>query len=481
MNLYNRIMKLYNTLTREKDELPDPILQKIITMYSCGPTVYDETHIGHMRKFTMDDVLKRSLRFLGYEVTHVMNITDVGHLTGDDDSGEDKLEKGAKKHGKTVWDVAKEYEEKFWETMIALGIDQQDIKVMHATKCIPDMIALNKRLEEKGFTYQTDEALYFAVAKFPSYGTLSGQKIEDKKQAARSEVNIDPGKKHPADFALWFKRVGRFADHTMHWESPWGDGFPGWHIECSAMAMKGLNAETIDVHTGGIDHIPVHHENEIAQSEAATGKPFVKWWVHHAFLQVDGEKMSKSKENFYTLKDIHDRKVDPLTLKYLFLQTHYRKPMNFTWEAAHAAATAYEQLQSIYQDLKKQAAGTKITHEQNLSGNAQFMLNTFKKDISDDLNTARLLGNVWYMLKEEHLKPEDQLFLLDQVNKIFGLNLNGKKQHESIPVAVQSLAKQRLQARTDKNFQKSDDLRKQIEDHGYTIEDADGTYVIKKK
>ncbi|PIZ62139.1 cysteine--tRNA ligase [Candidatus Roizmanbacteria bacterium CG_4_10_14_0_2_um_filter_39_13] len=474
-------MKLYNTLTREKDELPAPILQKSITMYSCGPTVYDETHIGHMRKFTMDDVLKRSLRFLGYEVKHVMNITDVGHLTGDDDSGEDKLEKGAKKQGKTVWDVAKEYEEKFWDTMKALKIDQDDIIVMHATQCIDDMIALNKKLEEKGFTYQTDEALYFDVTMFDGYGKLSGQKMEDKKQAVRSEVNIDPGKKHPADFALWFKKVGRFADHTMHWESPWGDGFPGWHIECSAMAMKGLQSETIDIHTGGIDHIPVHHENEIAQSEAATGKPFVRWWVHHAFLQVDGEKMSKSKGNFYTLKDLYDRKVDPLTLKYLFLQTHYRKPMNFTWEAAQAAAKAYEQLQSIYYDLKQQANGTKITHAQDLSGTAQFMLNTFKKDISDDLNTARLLGNVWYMLKEEKLKPEDQLFLLDHVNTIFGFNLSGKEHNESIPDEIQSLADQRLQARTEKDFQKSDDLRKQIENNGYTIEDTNDGYVIKKK
>ncbi|PJC34112.1 cysteine--tRNA ligase, partial [Candidatus Roizmanbacteria bacterium CG_4_9_14_0_2_um_filter_39_13] len=235
-------MKLYNTLTREKDELPEPILQKTITMYSCGPTVYDETHIGHMRKFTMDDILKRSLRFLGYEVKHVMNITDVGHLTGDDDSGEDKLEKGAKIQGKTVWDVAKEYENKFWETLTALGIDQDDITVMHATECIDDMIAIIKKLEAKGYTYQTDEALYFDVTKFETYGKLSGQKLEDKKQGARSDVNIDPGKKHPAEFALWFKRVGRFADHTMHWESPWGEGFPGWHIECSAMAMKGLSS-----------------------------------------------------------------------------------------------------------------------------------------------------------------------------------------------------------------------------------------------
>ena len=474
-------MKLYNTLTREKDELPEPILQKTITMYSCGPTVYDETHIGHMRKFTMDDILKRSLRFLGYEVKHVMNITDVGHLTGDDDSGEDKLEKGAKIQGKTVWDVAKEYENKFWETLTALGIDQDDITVMHATECIDDMIAIIKKLEAKGYTYQTDEALYFDVTKFETYGKLSGQKLEDKKQGARSDVNIDPGKKHPAEFALWFKRVGRFADHTMHWESPWGEGFPGWHIECSAMAMKGLSSETIDIHTGGIDHIPVHHENEIAQSEAATGKPFVKWWVHHAFLQVEGEKMSKSKENFYTLKDLKDRNIDPLVMRYLFAQTHYRKPMNFTWEAVTAAAKAYQQLQSIYQDLKQQADGKEISHVQNLSGKGQFMLDTFRKDISDDLNTAKLLGDIWYMLKKEQVKPEDQIYLLDRINKVLGFDLNTKQAPETIPNDIELLAQNRLQARNDNNFQKSDELRKQIEDAGYSIEDADDGYVIQKK
>jgi len=472
-------MRIYDTKERRKIDF-ESIEPGVVKLYTCGPTVYDETHIGHMRKYSMDDILKRSLRFLGYEVKHVMNITDVGHLTGDDDSGEDKLEKGAKKQGKTVWDVAKEYEESFWETLNALNIDQDDITVMHATKCIDDMIALNEKLEEKGFTYQTNEALYFDVTKFDTYGKLSGQKLEDKKQAVRSDVNIDPGKKHPADFALWFKRVGRFEDHTMHWESPWGDGFPGWHIECSAMAMKGLASETIDIHTGGIDHIPVHHENEIAQSEGASGKPFARWWVHHAFLQVDGEKMSKSKENFYTLKDLHDRNVDPLTLKYLFLQTHYRKPMNFTWEAVSAAANAYGQLQSMYQDLKKLSEGKEITHAQKLSGKGQFMHDMFQKDISDDLNTAKLLGNVWYMLKEEQLKPEDQIFLLDRVNMIFGFDLNRKQKNEPIPDTIEVLAKQRLLARNDKDFQKSDELRIQIEDEGYTVEDTNDGYTLRK-
>ena len=290
-------MDLYNTLARKKETLPDPIVQKTITMYSCGPTVYDETHIGHMRKFTMDDILKRSLVYLGYDVKHAMNITDVGHLTGDDDTGEDKLEKGAKKSGKTVWDVAKFYEKAFWKTLESLNIDKSNINVLNATENIKPMIDLILKLEKKGFTYQTDEAVYFDVMKFPNYGKLSGQSLKDKKTGVRDDVNTDYQKKHPADFALWFKRVGRFSDHTMHWESPWGDGFPGWHIECSAMSMDGLKTETIDIHTGGIDHIPVHHENEIAQSEAAKGKKFVKWWVHHAFLQVNGEKMSKSKGN----------------------------------------------------------------------------------------------------------------------------------------------------------------------------------------
>ena len=475
-------MKLYDTLSRDKQQLPPPSEKSIITMYSCGPTVYDDTHIGHMRRYVMDDVLKRTLKYFGYDVHHVMNITDVGHLTGDDDSGEDKLEKGAAKRGKTVWDVAAEYEEQFWHTMAALNVTKSDIEVLHATQNIDEMIAIIKKLEEKGYTYETDEALYYDVTKFADYGKLSGQKLDEKKQAVREEVYVDTGKKNPADFALWFKRVGRFADHTMHWESPWGDGFPGWHIECSAMSMKGLKSETIDIHTGGIDHIPVHHENEIAQSEAATGKQFVKWWVHHAFLQVDGEKMSKSKGNFYTLKDIEEHEINPLSLRLFFMQAHYRKPMNFTWEAAQASHSSFLELHQIYHDLEKAVGENRVDNRDTLSGGALFFLEQFEGNIANDLNVTTAIGNLWFMLRSNDIPNADKLYLLQIADEILGLQV---EQHivdiVEIPKEITALADERQQAREKKDFKKSDELRAQIEQSGYLVADTTEGYTIKKK
>ncbi|MGB9883653.1 MAG: cysteine--tRNA ligase, partial [Microgenomates group bacterium] len=341
-------MKLYNTLTRKIEDF-QPINPPIVTFYSCGPTVYDYTHIGHMRTYTNNDVLKRALKYLGFQVKHVMNTTDVGHLTGDDDNGEDKLEKGAKKSGKTVWEVADFYTDYFFKTIEALNIRRPDI-VCPATKHISQMIEMIKKLEAKGYTYKTKEALYFDVSKFKNYGKLSGQKLEEKIQKAREEVHIDPDKKHPADFALWFFRVGRFADHTMHWDSPWGDGFPGWHIECSAMSTYYLG-QPIDIHAGGVDHIPIHHENEIAQAEAANEKPFVRFWFHNNFLMVDNQKMSKSLGNFYTIDDLRKNNIEPLAIRYLFLQTHYRQVMNFTWQSAKASQNALYNLRQNIIDL----------------------------------------------------------------------------------------------------------------------------------
>jgi len=423
----------------------------------------------------MDDVLKRSLKFLGYKVKHVMNITDVGHLTGDNDSGEDKLEKGAKQQGKTVWDVAKEYEEQFWTTMRALNIDKKNITVLHATQCIDDMIKLIKKLEQNGHTYQTAEALYFDVSTFPEYGKLSGQKLEDKKQGARSDVHIDTQKKHAEDFALWFSCVKRFTNHTMHWDSPWGDGFPGWHIECSAMSMKGLDTQTIDIHTGGIDHIPVHHENEIAQSEGATGKEFVKWWVHHAFLQVNGQKMSKSKHNFYTLKDIEKKGIDPLALRYLFLQTHYRKPMNFTWEAVEGASRTLSKLRNRTVMLSEYNVPNDIENNRNYRN----YKNQFTKALEEDLNTPVALSVLWDSLRPM-VKPHVQKALLQIFDNAFGLGISTVLDNY-IPDLIRDLANKREQARKNNDFVVSDKLRDQIASHGYTIEDNSAGYVIKRK
>ncbi len=466
-------MKLYDTLSRKEKELPS---KKDLTFYACGPTVYDETHIGHMRKYVMDDILKRSLKFAGYNVNHVMNITDVGHLSGDDDSGEDKLEKGAKKQGKTVWDVANYYTDKFFETTDALNIERPT--VVKATEHIEEMIELIKKLQEKEFTYETKEAIYFDVTKFPDYGKLSGQKLEDKKQAVREEVNIDPEKKHPADFALWFKRVGRFADHTMHWESPWGDGFPGWHIECSAMSMKALQTAKIDVHSGGIDHIPVHHENEIAQSEAATGEqPFVAYWVHHAFLKVNGEKMSKSKENFYTLKDLEKHNIDPLAIRYLFLQTHYRKELNFTWEAAEAAQDSLTRLKKYiisFRNPSNKETNPELVHT---------FSEDFKTALANDLNTSQALSIMWEVMKS-NLNANEKLELLYSFDNIFGFGFETLKDtylEQAFPEEILNLANKRLEARKAKDFQQSDALRRSIEKKGYEIEDIETGYNLRKK
>lgn len=466
-------MKLYNTLTRKIEEFV-PLNPPNVSFYACGPTVYDFTHIGHMRTYTNNDVLKRALTYLGYKVNHVMNVTDVGHLSGDDDSGEDKMEKGAKKYGKTVWDVAKFYEDFFFKTTDALNISRPDI-TCKATDHVQDMIQLINRLIQNGFAYETKEALYFDVIKFKNYGKLSGQKLEEKLQAVREEVNVDKEKKHPADFALWFKRVGRFVDHTMHWPSPWGEGFPGWHIECSAMSMKYLG-ETIDIHSGGIDHVPVHHENEIAQSEAATGKQFVKYWVHYNFLTVDGQKMSKSLGNFYTIDDIEKNKINPISLRLLFLQSHYRQPLNFTWQSARASQEAFNRLKEIIIGLK---GSNSLTRQPvNFSTKATDFQQQFKLALENDLQTAQAVAVMWDMIKSD-ITNEEKYYLLTDFDKVFGLNLNNVLE-EKIDANIIILAEKRLEARKKRDFDTSDRLRIKIEKAGFKIEDKGETYTVKK-
>lgn len=466
-------MKLYNTLTRQIEELK-PLHPPAITLYTCGPTVYDYTHLGHMRTFTNTDVLKRALTYFGFKVNHVMNITNVGHLTGNDDTGEDKLEKGAQKVGKSVWEVAQFYTDFFMKTMRELNITPADT-TSKATDHIPEMIKLIKTLQEKGYTYETDEALYFDIAKFSTYGILSGQKLEEKKKGSREEVRVDPQKKHPADFALWFKRVGRFKDHMMHWDSPWDNGFPGWHIECSAMSMKYLG-ETIDIHSGGVDHIPIHHENEIAQSEAATGKPFVQYWVHHNFLQVEGQKMSKSLGNFFTVDDVKKKGIDPLSLRLLFLQTHYRQEMNFTWKAAKGADEAYRKLKELVLALKSQTNRAALSEEK--LGKLDEYRKRFNDALANDLQTPQAVAIMWEMLKS-NIPSEDKLDLLFEMDQVFGLKLS-ETQEEEIPVEIRQLADLRQQKRLEKQYEETDRLRKEIEAEGYLVEDISEGYRIKK-
>ncbi len=466
-------MKIYNTASRKVEDF-QPLNPPTVTFYSCGPTVYSYTHIGHIRTYINNDVLKRTLLYLGYQVNHVMNITDVGHLTGDDDSGEDKLEKGAQKSGKSVWDVATYYTEFFINTLRAVNVMPAD-SIIKATDCIKEVIQLIRILMEKGYTYQTGEAVYFDVTKFAGYGKLSGQKLEEKKQQARENVHIDPNKRSAADFALWFKKVGRFENHVMHWPSPWGEGFPGWHIECSAISMNYLG-ETIDIHSGGVDHIPVHHENEIAQSEAATGKPFVRYWFHNEFLLVDGQKMSKSLENIYAIEDIKKQGIDPLALRLLFFQTHYRQQMNFTWESAKAAGEAYQKLKEYIRTFRAQQQSFRPSEKAPKTPGSYRV--EFKEALANDLQMPQALAVVWEMVKSTIL-PEDKLDLLLEFDRVLGLKLSDIEEEE-IPEEIQKLVDEREQARKKGNFAKADELRKLIQQKGYTIDDQGDSYRIKK-
>ncbi|OGK44532.1 cysteine--tRNA ligase [Candidatus Roizmanbacteria bacterium RIFCSPLOWO2_01_FULL_38_11] len=466
-------MKLYNTKTKTIDTF-NPLVPNKVGMYSCGPTVYDYSHIGHLRTYVYTDVLKRALLNNGYEVKHVMNITDVGHLSGDDDSGEDKMEKGVKKFGKSIDEIVKYFTDFFFASTDSVNIIRPDI-ICSATVHIKEMINLIKILEQKGFTYSTEEAVYFDISKLHAYGVLSKQKLDEKKLQAREEVYSDPGKKHPADFALWFKKTGRFKDHILHWSSPWEDGFPGWHIECSAMSMKYLGP-TFDIHTGGVDHIPTHHENEIAQSEAATGKEFVRYWFHAEFLLVDGVKMSKSLGNLFTYKDVLEKGFNPISMRFLFLQTHYRQAMNFTWTALQSAEIALNKIYETIDQLKKQTQRAQLS-EEKLSQVETFK-NTFDEYMNDDLKTPSAIAILWEVIKS-NIPSEDKLDLLYAFDEVLGLSLRSSHKTE-ISEEVIKLAEARLEARRQKDFRASDDLRKLIKEKGYDIEDTDSSYLLKK-
>lgn len=460
------MLKLYNSLTRKIEEFK-PLNPPCVGMYTCGPTVYDYTHIGHLKKYVGDDLLRRTLEANNYEVKVVMNITDVGHLTSDADEGDDKLEKGAKEKGMDIWELARFFEDYFLKSIAEVNIEPTNI-ISRATEHINQQIKLIEQLIKKGYTYQTEQAIYFDVSKFPDYGKLSGQKLEEKVVGAREEVIVDKEKKNPQDFALWFFTTGRFANHLMKWSSPWGEGFPGWHIECSAMSMTYLG-ETLDIHTGGIDHLTVHHPNEIAQSEAATGKPFVRFWVHHEFLLVDGKKMSKSKKNFYTIDDVKEKGFEPLALRYLFLTAHYRDKLNFTWESLTASQNALNNLRGEIRNWVPE--DEKSLSEQSKSEENQFW-QKFLAAANNDLNIPQALAVLWDMVHNKDAQVNKIKTLL-KMDKILGLNLNdyvGKPLE--IPENVQKLVEEREKARFNKDFKKSDDLRDKIKKLGYEINDT---------
>jgi len=444
----------------------------VVTYYSCGPTVYDFAHIGHARTYIFADILQRVLEFNGFKVKRVMNITDVGHLTSDSDIGEDKMERAAKASKKTIWEIAKYYTDDFFKMTDKLNIKRPQI-ICKATDSVASMVHFIEVLEKKGFTYTTSDGVYFDTSKFPKYGQLAGWTFAQlqKKLKSGARVEMITGKKHQTDFALW-KLTPAGVSRQMEWDSPWGRGFPGWHIECSVMAMDNLG-ETVDIHTGGADHIPIHHTNEIAQSEAVTGKQFVRYWLHADHLLVENQKMSKSLGNFFRLTDLEEKGYKPLPLRYLFLTSSYRQQMNFTWKSLEAAQNAYDSLKSQIIGIKESMEGKK---RENLSGEKLTKINElrneFTKKVNDDLNTAEGLSVLWKVLKSS-LPAGDKYDLIILFDEVLGLGLDKIQTEEKvIPEEIQALAKEREEMRRAKKFKEADDLRKQILEKGYSVEDT---------
>ena len=446
-----------------------PLKKGVVGMYTCGPTVYDFAHIGHGRKYVMDDLLRRLLIYHNYQVTHVQNITDVGHLVSDADEGEDKLEKGAKKTGRSVWEVAKFYTEVFFEDMDKLNIMRPDVSC-RATDNIKEQIELIETLVSKGFAYDTPEAVYFSVSNFPRYGQMFGQHLDEKQIAVREDVITGSHKKHPADFVLWVKTVGAHANHAMRWNSPWGEGFPGWHIECSAMSMKYLG-ESFDIHTGGEDHLSIHHPNEIAQSEAATGKPFAKYWLHYAFLTVDGTKMSKSLGNIFQVGDVMEKGFSPLALRYLYMTAHYRSPLNFTWSALAGAQAAYDRLiEFVKKSSMSGVQYSRTTLSQAKMKKIDGFRDRFFQAVDNDLNFPQALAVVWEMVKSNIPDMDKKELLLDW-DQILGLGLANIIEDE-IPEKVKQLAQVRDQLRKEGKFVNADEARTEIEKLGWEVKDT---------
>jgi cysteinyl-tRNA synthetase len=458
---------LYNTLTRRKDEFV-PLDGRTVRMYSCGPTVYNYAHIGNMRTYVFTDLLRRTLRYAGYKLKGVMNITDVGHLTDDGDNGEDKMEVAAKERKQSPYEIAETITKAFFSDLALINVGRTEL-TPKATDHIAEMIEFVVKLEEKGYAYPTDDGIYFDISKFGGYGKLSGARLDENIAGARVEVNAQ--KRNPADFALW-KHAS--PNHIMQWDSPWGRGFPGWHIECSAMSRKYLG-NLFDIHTGGIDHIPIHHENEIAQSEALEGKPTVRFWIHSGFMNYDGGKMSKSLGNTYRVTDLADRGYAPLSFRFFCLNAHYRNSLNFTFEGLTAAEKAYKRLLAMVYQHK---IGTESADDAALAAWQQ----RFEDAIGDDLNIPLAVGNLFTLLKD--LPKSKKVFdLVCKMDGVLGLSLKDAAAPETeprreIPQEITALAEARLAAKKAKDFAKSDALRAEIAEKGYTVIDVPGGYKI---
>ena len=464
-------LRLYNTLTRKIEEFKPQT--KTVTMYTCGPTVYNFAHLGNLRSFVFEDILKRVISSDKLKVKHIMNITDVGHLVSDADTGEDKMEKGAAREGKTAWEIADFYTKAFFADLEALNILPAD-KYPKATDHITEQIELIETLEKKGFTYRTSDGIYFDTSKLKDYGKmalLAGQKLE-------AGARVDMGeKKNPTDFALW-KFSPKNVERQMEWPSPWGIGFPGWHIECSAMAVKYLG-QPLDIHCGGIDHIPVHHTNEIAQTEAASGKPLANYWLHNEFLLLGSEKMAKSGDGFVTLSSVKEKKLSPLAYRYFLLQGHYRKQLSFTWTALEAAESGLKRLYETAARLKRNTSVQKNIDKEK----EQEVVEKIFGEFNDDLNTPAALGIFWEALKNVEISYKSLL----KIDKVLGLKIDENAdrilenaKEENLPAEVKTLIADRDAARKNKKWEDSDILRDKLEDLGYAVQDTpEGTKVKK--
>jgi len=456
-------MKVYNTLTRDKEEFK-PINENEVRIYSCGPTVYNYAHIGNLRAYLFMDSLRRVLEYNGYKLKHVMNITDVGHMTSDADEGEDKMMKAARRENKNPFEIADFYTDSFLKDIEKLNIEKPEV-IARATKHIGIMEEYVKKIIDNGYTYSTDDTVYFDTSKLDKYGVLSNRKVEDQKAGAR--VEFDSGKKNISDFALWIKAP---KEHIMQWDSFFGMSYPGWHLECSAMSYKYLG-DHFDIHTGGIDHIPIHHENEIAQSKGFSGKQPVNYWMHVNFLLVNGEKMSKSLNNLYTLDDLSKKGYEPLVYKMFNFTSNYRSQINFTWEAMDAAKTALGRLREGY--LKHSEGTEKISEDVIKDYEERFL-----EAINDDLNMPMAMSVVWDVVRNP-AKSKDFQKLLLKFDRVLGLDLENYKPEENrLPDEIQRLVDLRNQARNNKDWAESDRLRDELISKGYTVKDTkEGTVV----
>lgn len=460
------MLKLYNTLTRKKEEFV-PLKKGTVKMYSCGPTVYNYAHIGNMRAYIFMDTLRKVLKYNGYKVKHVMNITDVGHLVSDADEGEDKMAKTARIENRSVYEIAKEYTDAFMKDIKALNIDTPE-HIAKATEHIREMEIYVNDIVKNGYAYETSKGVYFDTSKLPNYGKmLSNNNIDDLKAGAR--VEVDTEKRNPQDFALWIKAP---KEHIMKWNSKWGLCYPGWHIECSAMSRKYLG-DKFDIHTGGVDHIPIHHENEIAQSIGATGHNLANYWMHVEFLLIDGGKMSKSLGNVYTLNDLKAKGIDALSYRYFTYSSHYRNKLNFTWDAIKSAKNSLNKLR----DMIALHKGVNKKIDKNIISKYE---EQFLDAINDDMNMPVAISIVWEIAKEKE-KSNDFYELIKKFDSVLSLDLDkNDKEDINIPEDIKLILNERKDARKNKNFAKSDELREKLKELGYIVKDTKDGQIIEK-